>query len=277
MGATAGGAVLSGRVAPRRNAKEHEVEHLRYDELEVSIGATSREAGDAAGAEFAEAARAAIARRGDIAVILATGNSQFAFVDALSRRDDVAWDRITVLHMDEYLGMPEDHPASFRRWMRERIVEPLHPRRFEGIRGDVAPLEAEVARYEALLRELVPAICVMGIGENGHLAFNDPPADFTTDEWVRVVGLDEASRRQQVGEGHFPSLEETPRQAISLTIPALLAPQRVLVVAPEARKAPAVRATLEDPIGPAVPASILRTQPQAHLYLDAESAALLER
>jgi glucosamine-6-phosphate deaminase len=253
------------------------VEHLRYGDLEVSIGATSGEAGEAAAAEFAEAARAAIAERGDIAVLLATGNSQFAFVDALTRRDDVAWDRITVLHMDEYLGMSEDHPASFRRWMRERIVEPLHPRRFEGIRGDSVPVEAEIARYEALLREVAPAICVMGIGENGHLAFNDPPADFTPDEWARVVDLDEASRRQQVGEGHFPSLDETPRQAISLTIPALLAPQRVLVVTPEARKAPAVKATLEDPISPAIPASVLRTQPQAHLYLDADSASLLDR
>ena len=253
------------------------MEHLRYGELEVSIGATSQEAGKTAAAEFAEAARAAIVERGDIAVLLATGNSQFAFVDELTRRRDVAWDRITVLHMDEYLGMSEDHPASFRRWMRERIVEPLHPRRFEGLRGDFVPVEAEIARYEALLRELDPAICVMGIGENGHLAFNDPPADFTPDERVRIVDMDEASRRQQVGEGHFPSLDETPRQAISLTIPALLAPQRVLVVAPEARKAPAVKATLEGPISPAVPASILRTQPQAHLYLDAESASLLDR
>jgi glucosamine-6-phosphate deaminase len=253
------------------------MEHLRYGRLEVSIGATSREAGEAAATDFAEAARAAIAERGDIAVLLATGNSQFAFVAALTRRDDVPWDRITVLHMDEYLGMPEEHPASFRRWMRDRIVEPLHPRRFEGLRGDFVPVEAEIARYDALLRELAPAICVMGIGENGHLAFNDPPADFAPDEWVRIVEMDEASRRQQVGEGHFPSLDETPGQAISLTIPALLAPQRVIVVAPEARKAPAVKATLEDPISPAVPASILRTQPQAHLYLDEDSASLLDQ
>ena len=253
------------------------MDDLQYDELEVRIGASSREAGEAAAADFAEAARAAIAARGDIAVILATGNSQLGFVEALGRRTDVPWDRITVLHMDEYLGMREDHPASFGRWMRERIVEPLHPRRFEGLAGDAVPPAAEIARYEALLRDLDPAICVMGIGENGHLAFNDPPADFGAEEWVRIVELDEVSRQQQVGEGHFPSLADTPREAISLTIPALLAPQRVIVVAPEARKARAVKAALEGPVSPAVPASILRTQPQARLYLDADSAALLDR
>lgn len=253
------------------------MEHFRYGELEVSIGASGDEAGEAAAADFAEAARAAIADRGDIAVILATGNSQLGFVEALSRRDDVEWDRITVLHMDEYLGMPADHPASFRRWMRERIVEPLRPHRFEGLEGDFVPVEEEIARYEALLRNLAPVICVMGIGENGHLAFNDPPADFTPGEWVRIVEMDEMSRAQQVGEGHFPSLAETPREAVSLTIPALLAPGRVIVVAPEGRKARAVQATLEGPITPEVPASILRTQPQAHLYLDGDSAGRLDR
>lgn len=253
------------------------MDDLQYDELGVRIGASSREAGEAAAADFAEAARAAITARGDIAVILATGNSQLGFVEALGRRGDVAWDRITVLHMDEYLGMREDHPASFRRWMKERIVEPLRPRRFEGLAGDFIPADAAIARYEALLRDLTPAICVMGIGENGHLAFNDPPADFGAEEWVRIVELDEVSRQQQVGEGHFPSLADTPREAISLTIPALLAPQRVIVVAPEARKARAVKAALEGPVSPAVPASILRTQPQARLYLDADSAALLDR
>jgi glucosamine-6-phosphate deaminase len=161
--------------------------------------------------------------------------------------------------------------------MKERIVEPLRPRRFEGLAGDFIPADAAIARYEALLRDLTPAICVMGIGENGHLAFNDPPADFGAEEWVRIVELDEVSRQQQVGEGHFPSLADTPREAISLTIPALLAPQRVIVVAPEARKARAVKAALEGPVSPAVPASILRTQPQARLYLDADSAALLDR
>jgi glucosamine-6-phosphate deaminase len=249
-------------------------EHI-YGALPVVIGASPEEIGAAAAAGFAEAARRAVDERGDISVILATGNSQLAFVAALAARDDIPWHRITVLHMDEYLGMEDDHPASFRRWMRERIVAPLHPRRFEGVRGDHVPVEEELARYDRLLRDDPPAICVMGIGENGHLAFNEPPADFTTTDLVRVVEMDEVSRAQQVGEGHFPDLDATPRQAISLTIPALLAPDAVFVLVPEARKAEAVRSALEGPITPSMPASILREQPHARVYLDAESSALL--
>lgn len=247
----------------------------KYGDLQVSIARSSAEAAETAAAHFAHAAREAIDATGDIAVILATGNSQLQFVEALGHRSDVEWGRITVLHMDEYLGMSDEHPASFRRWMRERVVEPWKPKAFEGIRGDFVPVEAEVARYDRLLRDLAPTICVMGIGENGHLAFNDPPADFETSEWIRVVQMDETSRAQQVGEGHFPSLNETPHEAISLTIPALLAPKTVIVVAPEQRKAKAVKESLEGPVTATVPASILRTQPHAHLYLDPDSSSML--
>lgn len=141
--------------------------------------------------------------------------------------------------------------------------------------GDHVPAAEEVTRYSDLLRDLDPVICVMGIGENGHLAFNDPPADFETDELVRIVEMDETSRRQQVGEGHFPSLSQTPTHALTLTIPALLKPQHVLVVTPEERKAAVVKQALEGPVTPAVPASYLRTQPHVTLFLDADSAARL--
>jgi len=249
----------------------------RFGELQVSIGGSTAEIASAAAEHFARATRDAIASSGGgIAVILATGNSQLAFIEAVRERGDIPWSRITVLHMDEYLGMSEDHSASFRLWMKVNVVEPCKPARFEGIRGDAESVESEVRRYEDLLRELKPSICVMGIGENGHLAFNDPPADFDTEELVRVVEMDEASRAQQVSEGHFPSLSETPREAISLTIPALLRPEHVLVITPEARKAHAVKAALEGPVGPEMPASILRTQRQAHLYLDSDSARLLD-
>jgi glucosamine-6-phosphate deaminase len=161
--------------------------------------------------------------------------------------------------------------------MQENILQHVTPKAFHGVRGDHEPVEEELERYAGLLRELDPAICVMGIGENGHLAFNDPPADFETQDLIRVVDLDEACRSQQVGEGHFASLDETPHQAMTLTVHALLRPNTVLVLTPEKRKAKAVKAAIEGPVTPLCPASILQTQPQAHLYLDQESSSLLDR
>jgi glucosamine-6-phosphate deaminase len=177
--------------------------------------------------------------------------------------------------MDEYLGMSDQHPASFPRYIREKLVDHVIPRAFYPMRGGAADVEAELARYAALLEEHPPDACVLGIGENGHLAFNDPPADFETEASIHVVGLDRRCRMQQVGEGHFATLADVPRQAISLTVPALLAAERVLAVVPEARKAEAVRAALEGPVTPACPASILRTQAHVTMYLDTESASLL--
>jgi glucosamine-6-phosphate deaminase len=249
------------------------MEHRTYGDLRVTVLESNDALGVHAAEVFAARVREELAVRDEIAVILATGNSQLSFVRAVADRDDIEWSRITVLHMDEYIGMADDHPASFRLWMHRRVDDAVHPRRFEGVRGDHEPVEEEVERYADLIRRLDPVICVMGIGENGHLAFNDPPADFDTSELVHIVTMDETSRRQQVGEGHFPSLAETPTQAISLTIPALLAPRHVLVLTPEPRKAAAVQAALEGEISPDCPASILRTRPNAHLLLDRDSAA----
>jgi glucosamine-6-phosphate deaminase len=253
------------------------MQDLKYRKLDVSIAASNDELGEAAAEAFASAVRSALQVKDEIAVILATGNSQLSFARAVRERDDIDWSRITVLHMDEYLGMSEDHPASFRRWMQENILQHVTPKAFHGVRGDHEPVEEELERYAGLLRELDPAICVMGIGENGHLAFNDPPADFETQDLIRVVDLDEACRSQQVGEGHFASLDETPHQAMTLTVHALLRPNTVLVLTPEKRKAKAVKAAIEGPVTPLCPASILQTQPQAHLYLDQESSSLLDR
>jgi glucosamine-6-phosphate deaminase len=252
------------------------MQELTIDKLAVSIAESNDALGVAASECFAEAVRSALQTRDEIAVVLATGNSQLSFVRAVRQRDDIDWSKISILHLDEYLGMSEDHPASFRRWMKENLVQVVHPKAFYGVEGDAASVEDELERYSALIRELDPVITVMGIGENGHLAFNDPPADFETAEIIHVVDLDEACRKQQVGEGHFASLAETPRQALSLTVPALLRPPVVLVLTPEARKADAVKAALEGPITPMCPASILQAQPQAHLYLDQDSASLLE-
>ena len=248
-----------------------------YDRLPVAVYDANEDLGAAAAGDLAAILARTIAERGEAAVILATGNSQLAFLRALRGRADVDWQRVRVLHMDEYLGMDERHPASFRRYLREQLVDAVRPLAFYGIAGDAPDAAAELRRYAGLLAEHAPAACVLGIGENGHLAFNDPPADFGTGEAIHVVALDEACRRQQVGEGHFPSLEAVPTHAISLTVPALLRPPHVLAVVPEARKAPAVRAALEGPVTPACPASILRTAAHARLYLDRDSAALLGR
>jgi glucosamine-6-phosphate deaminase len=251
------------------------VKSMRYGEMEVGIYSSNEALGVAAAEDLAETLRSAIAERGEASIIVATGNSQLSFMKALWAERGIAWGKVTVFHMDEYLGMSDQHPASFRRYIREKLTDFVHPRAFYGIRGDAEDVEAELARYTSLIEEHNPVACVLGFGENGHLAFNDPPADFETDKTIHVVKLAEAARRQQVGEGHFATLGEVPREALTLTVPVLLAPSRVLAVVPEARKASAVKAALEGPVSPDCPASILRTQAHARLYLDLDSAALL--
>ncbi len=247
----------------------------RWGQLAVQIFDTAADLGAKAAEDLAAILREGIARRGIASLIVATGNSQLEFIAALRSRKDVEWDKVMVFHMDEYLGMSERHPASFRRYIREKLTDPVRPRVFFGILGDTQDLAGELGRYTGLLKEYPPDACVMGIGENGHLAFNDPPADFDTPETIHVVQLDEACRRQQVGEGHFASLEEVPKQALSLTVPALLSARHLLVVVPERRKAEAVKAALEGPVTPQCPASILQRQSHARLYLDRESSSLL--
>lgn len=244
--------------------------------MRVSVLASGREVGEAAAAHTATILTAAVRANGGARVIVATGNSQIPFVEALRAHTEIPWDQITVFHMDEYAGMSDQHPASFRRWIRERIAEPLRPRMVQYLAGDAVDLAAECRHYEALLREAPIDLVCMGIGENGHIAFNDPPvADFADPVWVKVVELDAACRRQQVGEGHFASLADVPTHALTLTVPALLAPRALQVVAPERRKAEAVRAALTGPVSTACPASILREQRHAVLFLDTEAAALV--
>jgi glucosamine-6-phosphate deaminase len=205
--------------------------------------------------------------------MFASGNSQHAFIDALTRRHDMPWDSVTGFHMDEYVGMDDAHPASFARYMRERIVDVVHPHAFHMVDG-TNDASAECDRYARLLHDHPLDVCCLGIGENGHLAFNDPPfADFDDPHDVKEVALADASRRQQVGEGHFASLDDVPRTAITVTIPALLRARTVLAIVPEARKANAVHRALRGPIEPACPASVLRRAPHVTLYLDASSSA----
>jgi glucosamine-6-phosphate deaminase len=249
---------------------------IRYGEMDVVVYDSEEHAGEAAARDLAGILELAVASQGEASVILATGNSQDAFVAALVTIDTIDWSKVSVFHMDEYLGISSDHPASFRRWMRDRLVDVVHPAAFYGLDGDAADVDAEMARYAQLLEEHQPVACVLGIGENGHLAFNDPPADFNTDRMLRIITLADASRRQQVSEGHFETIEDVPAEAITLTVPALLRPAHVLAVVPESRKATAVRAALEGPVTPDLPASLLRTLPHVKLYLDRESSALLD-
>jgi glucosamine-6-phosphate deaminase len=213
--------------------------------------------------------------RGRAAVVLATGNSQLTFFSALVEKKEIPWSNVTVFHMDEYLGMSDQHPASFARYIRERLVDHVHPGAFYPIRGDSPNVEEELERYAGLIRKFPLDICVLGIGENGHLAFNDPPADFESKEIVHVVHLDHRCRQQQVNEGHFHRMSDVPEQAITLTVPALLAAKNVLAVVPESRKAEAVKAALEGPVTEECPASILRTKSNVTMYLDHESSSLL--
>jgi glucosamine-6-phosphate deaminase len=216
-----------------------------------------------------------IGEQGRVAVILASANSQLTFLRALRVNKDIEWDKVIVFHMDEYLGMSDQHPASFARFIRQELVNLVHPSAFYSIRGNSPDSNSELDRYADLLRRYPPHVCVLGIGENGHLAFNDPPADLETKEPIHIVRLDVRCRMQQVNEGHFAALEDVPKQAITLTVPALLAAKHVLAIVPEARKAAAVKAALEGPVTPDCPASILRTQPHVTMYLDQESASLL--
>jgi glucosamine-6-phosphate deaminase len=246
------------------------------DLLEVRILENSAQLGRCA----AEQARAylsdSIQRRGSARITVATGASQFDFFRVLIAQD-IDWSKVEVFHLDEYAGMKPDHPASFRRYLEERFVGMVRPRLFHGIRGEAADLQAECARYGALLLEREIDLCVCGIGENGHLAFNDPPvADFDDPKGIKLVELDEACRRQQFGEGWFATLDDVPRHAITQTIPTLLRAGLVLCVVPERRKAQAVKRALTGAIDTECPASILRRQRRAVLYLDAEAASLLD-
>jgi glucosamine-6-phosphate deaminase len=217
-----------------------------------------------------------IRRQGRAAAILATGNSQICFLQALVALGGVDWSRVTLFHMDEYLGIDATHKASFRRYMRERVEARLKPGKFHYIEGDALLPLTECERYAKLLAAQPIDLCCLGIGENGHLAFNDPPvADFDDPHTVKLVKLDEACRLQQVGEGHFPNLEAVPQYAFTLTVPMLCSATRMLCIVPERRKAPAVRAALRDSIGTSCPASYLRQQRHCTLFLDSEAASQL--
>jgi len=224
----------------------------------------------------AQILRDAIQRRGQAAFVAATGASQFNFLKHLVAAPGIAWERTTMFHLDEYIGMAADHPASFRRYLRERLTSKVPVGAVDFIAGDAPDLTAEVDRLNRAIAASPIDVAFVGVGENGHLAFNDPPADFATERPYIIVKLDEACRRQQFGEGWFKTLDDVPREAISMTVRQIMKAAHIICTVPEKRKAQAIKACLEGEIGPMFPASILRTHPSCHLFLDKESASLLK-
>lgn len=232
--------------------------------------------GQSAARRAADILRAAIASRGHARVILASAPSQDEMLAALTEAE-LDWPRITIFHMDEYLGLPASHPASFRHYQAAHVLNRIAPRAFHEIRGESPDPAAECERYAALLSESPIDLVCLGIGENGHLAFNDPPAAFDDPHWVKIVELDRACRRQQVHDGCFPALADVPAKAITLTLPALMSATAAVCVVPGPRKARAVKEAVEGEISAGCPASVLRRHPNADLFLDSDSAALLAR
>jgi glucosamine-6-phosphate deaminase len=219
--------------------------------------------------------RNSIRERGSARIIAATGASQFEFLDQLTKARDIDWPRVEMFHLDEYLGMPATHPASFRKYLLERLIDKTGIVRHHLLNGEDDPSRV-IKDVSAEIRKAPIDITFVGVGENGHLAFNDPPADFETEEAYIVVELDEACRRQQFGEGWFQSLDEVPRLAISMTVRQILKSRQILCIVPDARKARAVAKSFQGHISPLVPASILRTHSNTLIYLDKDSASLLK-
>jgi glucosamine-6-phosphate deaminase len=250
-----------------------QVSRFSVDGLRVEVFESREAMGRAAAADLAASIREVLRNRETMTMAFAAAPSQDEVLSSLTELKDIDWSRIIAFHLDEYVGLSEEAPQSFRRYLREHIFDQTAPYHFHGILGEQAEPEVEARRYEQLVRSSPPQVVVLGIGENGHLAFNDPPeARFDDDRWVKVVDLSEESRIQQVHDKCFPHLSEVPRQAITMTIPAIMAAVRLHCIVPGPTKADAVARALHGPITEQVPASILRRHGSATLYLDRGSA-----
>jgi len=245
--------------------------------MQVMVHGDGAALATAAADEGAEAIATAIAQKGRAVVVLATGASQFAVLERLVAKP-IDWSKVTVFHLDEYIGLPETHPASFRGYLKERFVQKVPALgAFVPVEGDASDITAEITRLNAALGPLEVDVCFAGIGENCHLAFNDPPADFAVEDPFIIVELDEACRRQQLGEGWFPDLAAVPTTAVSMSIRQIMKAKAIVLSAPDARKAEAVKHAVDGPVSNLYPASILQEHPAATLHLDSASAARLDR
>ena len=248
---------------------------FQVQKITVNIFQDKNTLGAAAAAFISARLQEVLAARGTATIILATGASQYEFLDAMRTIQDVDWKHVTAFHLDEYIDIPAHHPASFRRYLKERVFTYLPFGCVHLLEGDALDPAEEARRYAALLQDSEIDLACIGIGENGHLAFNDPPADFETQELVHIQALDMATRRQQVGEGHFIRVENVPDRALTLSIPAILRARTISCVTPDLRKARAVQAALEAPLSPDCPASALRLHTDCHIFLDTLSASSL--
>lgn len=245
--------------------------------MKVYIGRDKLDMAQKAADMAADKIRKAISENGEARIIVATGASQFEFLEALVKEPGIDWTKVTGFHLDEYVGIPVTHKASFRGYMRERLVArtPQPMKVFNEVNGEAADQDAEVARLEALIRATPIDVACVGIGENGHLAFNDPPADFDTNRAYKVVPLDHKCRMQQVGEGWFPSIDDVPTQAFSMTIKQIMWSRSIVCTCPDARKADAVKGAVEGPVTNMLPSSILQMHPDCGMFLDPASAEKL--
>lgn len=244
--------------------------------MTIGILSSGAALAEAAAKDAAEAIMAAIAERGEARIIAATGASQFDFLESLTKMQGIPWEKVEMFHLDEYVGVSESEPASFCKYLRERLINKVGIQRYHLLDG-TKPVADVIRRVTQAIRRAPIDVAFAGIGENGHLAFNDPPADFETKGSYIVVNLDEACRKQQLGEGWFPTLGDVPRQAISMTIYQIMESTKILCIVPDARKANAVKACFEGGVSATAPASILQRHPNAKIYLDAASASLLSQ
>jgi glucosamine-6-phosphate deaminase len=244
--------------------------------MQIKLCSDAKELARQAGEDGAALIRQAIAARGEANIIVGTGASQFHVLAALVSAEGIDWPKVTAFHLDDYIGLPVTHPASFHKYLQERLLDRVPMGVLHFLNGNADP-SAECRRVGELLCRHPIDVAFIGIGENGHLAFNDPPADFQTEEPYLLVSLDEPCRRQQVGEGWFPSLDAVPRRAISMSIRQILKSHALVCAVPDARKSLAVQAAVEGPVTPHVPASILQQHARCTLYLDPASSAALAR
>lgn len=244
--------------------------------MEKFIYATKQEMGIAAATSAAEAIKEAIENKGRANIILATGMSQIEMLKNLVTADGIDWPKVTMFHLDEYIALGPDHPASFRKFLKERFVDKVPGlKAVHFVNGDADDPQAECQRVGEIIAANPIDAALVGIGENGHLAFNDPPADFETEEPYIIVELDEKCRKQQLGEGWFDTLKQVPKQAISMSIRQIMKSKCLIVTVPDERKAEAVRNALEGQVTPMCPSSILQEHENCKIFLDAEAASLL--
>lgn len=241
--------------------------------MEIIISETKQILGKKAAQLGAELIRKSILENGEANIIVATGASQFEMLGELVK-EDIDWSKVRGFHLDEYIGISELHPASFRNYLKSRLVDIVSPMEFNYVNGSDNPNE-ECARLEKIITNHPIDVAFVGIGENSHLAFNDPPADFETDSAYLIVELDEACRQQQMGEGWFPTISDVPKQAISMSIKQIMKSKSIICSVPDLRKADAVKKMIQNEISPAVPASVLRNHPATWLYLDKDAASMI--